>query len=344
MSANMSRRFLSVKDWMLWAVLLAASLACGAQAALRAWPEYEAAAADPGFRRQSPETLERIRRAATLEMGGQWKAAEHELRLAAASDRRFLSAWALANFYHRQDREADFWPWAQRAVATSYGDRTSLYALLLARGDAPKIREMLPPDLRQGLATYLISTGRLTEALAALADLDAKTARILSERLIAEGRFEEALTVWNRSQPETLCPEKPGLVNAEFREPPSGLGFDWRLGAGARIAAGRLVVAGPSTGTEFASQYVLLAPDRRYRLRIEHEAPVAARGLRWQIDDPAGRSNLLRDAPGVDVSREAQTLEFAAPPGARFARLALAARGPVRGIYAVRAVRLEFAD
>lgn len=340
----MLRKLTLFPDWAPWAVILAVSLACGTQAALRAWPEYELSASDPASRRQSPETLERIRRASALEMDGQPRAAEHELLIAAANDRRFLSAWALANFYHRQDDDKDFWHWAKRAVEMSHGDRTALYQLLLARRDAGEVRMLLPPALRPGFAIHLISAGRLEDAIAALADLDAQHAGVLAERLIANGRFEDALSVWNASRAEALRPDAPRIENAGFDRPPSSIGFDWRLGAGAVHSSGRLVVAAPGRAGEFASQYLVLAPGRRYRLRVEQESSGASVPLRWQIDDLAGRGNLLCDAPAVDAAASLQTFEFRTQPGTRFARLALAARDPVHGTYAVRRVRLDFAD
>lgn len=344
MSAKMLRKLALFPDWAPWAVILAVSLACGTQAALRAWPEYELSASDPAFRRQSPETLERIRRASVLEMDGQPRAAEHELLIAAANDRRFLTAWALANFYHRQDDDKDFWHWARRAVEMSHGDRTALYQLLLSRRPAREVRALLPPALRPGFAIHLISAGRLDDAVAALPDLDAHYAGILAERLIASGRLEDALSVWNASRAEALRPELPRIENAGFDRPPSGLGFDWRLGAGAVHSSGRLVIAAPTRAGEFASQYLVLAPGRRYRLRVEQEPAGASVSLRWQIDDLAGRRNLLCDAPNVDAAASLQTFEFRTWPETRFARLALAARDAVRGTYAVRRVWLDFAD
>lgn len=343
MSANMSRRLSSFRDWTPWVVILTASLACASQAALRAWPEYEMSASDPGFRRQSPATIERIQRAAKREMGGHPKAAEHELLIAAANDRRFLSAWALANFYHRQGRDEEFWPWAARAIEMSHGDRTSLYALLLRRGTVLKVRELLPQELCLSFATYLISADRLDDAIAVLADLDTATGRVLAERLMAKGRFEDALSAWNQSQSPPLSPDQPSIENADFRRPPTGMGFDWRLGPGARHSAGRLVIAPGDERGEFASQYVLLSPNRRYRLRVEQDTLGTPDGLRWQLDDLAVRNNLLRDAAAIDGTG-AQTFEFRTPPGARFARLALASQNSVRGTYAIRGVRLDFAD
>jgi hypothetical protein len=336
MSATMMRRSLSGREWAPWAAVLAVSLACGAQAARLAWPEYEMSMSDPGFRRQAPETLERVRLASTLEMAGQPKAAEHELLIAAAGDRRFLSAWALANFYHRQNRDADFWPWARRAAAMSHGDRTALFALLLARGSASRVREILPPELHPAFGAFLISAGRLDEAIAALADLDAASSRVLAERLIAARRFADALAVWTRTQP-------PAEATSDFRHPPSGLGFDWRLGPQTSHAAGRLVIAGASPPGEFASRYLALEPSRRYRLTVEQEAASAAGALRWQIDDLAG-GNLLREAPLVDPAVQRQRFEFRTSSRTRFVRLALASSTSVRGVYAVRRVSVDLAD
>lgn len=343
MFAEMSQPFMSRWDWAAWSAVLAASAACGAQAALRAWPEYELASADPSYRLQTPETLERVRRASALEMEGQPKAAEHELLIAAAADRRYFSSWALANFYQRQGR-GEFWPWARRAIEMSHGDRTSLFALLLKMAPAHRVREELPAGLHAAFGTHLVSAGRLDDALGALHTLDEAVIPILAERLIAEGRFSDALTVWNASQVPRLDPARPGIVNSDFHRTPRGLGFDWRLGSGAAQMAGRLVVKGAPAPGEFASQYLVLLPDRRYRLTVEHEGSGASGKLRWQIDDVADRSNLLRDAPFVNASLDRQSFEFRTSPRTQFARLALTSTSPVPGTASIRRVSLDFAD
>jgi hypothetical protein len=332
---------LFLNGWAAWAVVLAVALACGAQASRLAWSEYELASADPGYRLQAPETLKRIERAGRLELDGHPKAAEHELLIAAANDRRYLSAWALANFYHRQRSPGQFWPWAERAIQMSHGDRGALYALLLDMGQARLIREKLPPDLLPSFGAFLVSDGKLDEAIEVLPAIDTASNLTLAERLISARRWDDALKVWNRSQSPPLDSASPLIVNGDFRRPPSGLGFDWRLGAGAVHSLRQIAVAGGPG--EFASQYMVLAPGRCYRLTIEQEAPSPLSGLRWQIDDVRTGRNLLSDAAPVNGAQR-QAYEFRTPSGTRFARLALASSGEVRGLYVVRSVSLGLAD
>lgn len=324
-----------------WFAVIAISLSCGVQAARLAWAEYDLTEADPTRRLQAPETYSRIQRAAHLELDGHPRAAEHELLIAAANDRRFVPAWALANFYQRQRRPADFWPWAHRAARMSHGERSALFHLMLQMGPASHAAESLPASLQTEFATYLVSAGRLDDALKQVTANNAPLSLTLADRLISCRRFADALVVWNRSQTVKLDARHPTLVDPAFENEPAGLGFGWRLGAGAAHSAGRIDIA--LQPGEFLSQYVVLRPGQQYRLIVQQDPMASTKDLRWQMDDLSTSSNLLRDAPAVDPTRTSQTFEFQALPQTGFARLALASSGAARGVYGLRRVSLEFA-
>jgi tetratricopeptide (TPR) repeat protein len=56
------------------------------------------------------------------ELEGDFEVAEAALLRAAALDREFAPAWALANFYFRRGEQERFWPWAQHATQMTKSD------------------------------------------------------------------------------------------------------------------------------------------------------------------------------------------------------------------------------
>ncbi|MDX2178611.1 MAG: hypothetical protein SFV18_03395 [Bryobacteraceae bacterium] len=270
-----------------------------------------------------------IARAADLEVAGDLSAAERVLLDAARLDRRYATAWALANFYLRQNRRAELDRWLHRAIDMSFGDRAALFAFA-EEAQLPRARERL-------------------------AAAEPHLAGQYCERLIALARYPEALETWTRSHGP-----KPLLVNADLTAVPSGTGFDWRLGALPGISAGALTSPGhpgqiearfsgdQADSGEVLSQYVSLSPATRYRLSFDYRTSDLAppTGLRWIVESTADRSNALARAPEFEVSPSWTRVSLDFRASSPFARLALVWRrelGAPRlaGLLAVRNLALE---
>jgi hypothetical protein len=317
---------LRVLDRACWTVTLALSLAALAPAfaALSEWfPRRD--------RVQTSPVPAIVARAAELEVAGDPAAAERVLLDAARLDRRYATAWALANFYFRQNRRAELDRWLNRAIDMSYGDRAALFAFA-EEAQLPRARERLAAAEPHLAAQYC-------------------------ERLIAAARYSEALDTWMRSHGP-----KPLLVNAALDAAPTGTGFDWRLGASPGLSAGALTSPGhpgqiearfsgdqPDTG-EVVSQYLALRSGARYRLSFDYRTSDLAppTGLRLVVESTADRSNALARAKEFEVSPSWTRISHEFIATSPFARLTLAWKrelGAPRlaGLLAIRNPSLELA-
>jgi hypothetical protein len=209
----------------------------------------------------------------------------------------------------------------------------------------------------------------LNQALALRPQNDRQLGLALSERLLLAGRLDEALQLWNECGPQPVSHQKPGVVNSEFRWPPSGTGFDWRLSNAEDARAAVIHVPGQEgqleirfsgnqerTG-EAVTQWMALQSGRRHRLSFEWKAVelTGDPGLRWGMETPTRQLNLLRDAPGLVPPGPAQpawthgALEFDVPVNLSFARCSLTwadladGRRP-EGTVAFRRIVLELAE
>ncbi len=96
-----------------------------------------------------------IRLGFSAESKGDYRAAERYLLQAASVNRKFDPAWALMNFYFRRGEADQFWRWADKALAMSYGDLSAIYRLFWSMStDARLIRSHVPAK-PQALASYL---------------------------------------------------------------------------------------------------------------------------------------------------------------------------------------------
>ena len=168
-------------------------------------------------------TEARIALSQEYEAAGNLGAAEAELLEAARLDRQFIPAWALANFYFRQDAADRFWTWARRAAAVSFGDRRSLFDLcFLVESDSGAVFDRIGgPALEPSFLRYLVrrrgAVGARDFARRAALSLSsgstpARREALLEyvDRAIEAGDSKAAWPVWLR-----------------LGNPAAGRGFDW---------------------------------------------------------------------------------------------------------------------
>ncbi|MBZ5724626.1 MAG: O-antigen ligase family protein [Acidobacteriia bacterium] len=257
-------------------------------------------------------TSARIALASELESRGDLAGSEAALLEAARRDRQYAPAWALANFYFRNDRSAQFWQWARNAAWISYGGLSPLFDLCFASTDdaqAVMDRVVVPRRIveREYMA-YLAGRGRLTDArapalrIAASADSDGREALLnYVDRALESGHLEEALLIWKELCKRRLVPYAAAaqglLVNGDFRQTISNRAFDWHLapndcGQGVQTheenPALEVAFSGQQPEScEVLSHFAPLAIGGKYVLRFQYlTADLPKRtGLRWSVGE-----------------------------------------------------------
>jgi hypothetical protein len=304
------------------------------------------------------------------EARGDLARAERCLLEAARVDRGFSPRWTLANYYFRQRHAGKFWHWARLSLELAPGDATALYRLCWQfEPNAELILSRVIPDQPDQLARYLLFllkerrleaappvAHRLIEhGAAAYAGLLVG----LAEQLLMRGEVAPSLALWNAMCTRGLLPyealDLDGarlVTNAQFRTPPRGEGFDWRIlpveGISASVApAGGLRIrfsGRQPERCELLVQYVPVRPGGCYLLRWRFRTADLAEesGLRWQISEAGSGRRIavagLRPEP-------ATAMEFCATGSLTLIKLALryeraAGTTPIRGTIWLDAVEL----
>ncbi|MGH9718763.1 MAG: hypothetical protein ACRD8O_01000, partial [Bryobacteraceae bacterium] len=253
------------------------------------------------------------------ETDGDPAGAEHSLLRAAAIDKTFAPAWALANFYLRQNRMAEFWTWAGTAAHVRYAGLDGLFALCWrAAQDPAEILNVLPdrlPVRRQYLA-FLARQGRLDVIEDLAVDTatrgdatDAGALVELCERLLASGRHRAAVRLWNAMAQggvivyEAVDPSRI-LINGALDHRPLGKAFDWRPYNGAAVSWNwrpsevSVALSGKQPDVvELASQSVMLAAGVAYRFAFEFRTDQVQpeSGVRWTLMNPRTGADLIPD-------------------------------------------------
>lgn len=352
-------------DRIFWAATATAALSGGGMALSTAL-----SLADSRDRLQVSPLSARIAEAAEEELAGNLSDARAILTRLATDDRRFAAAWALAQFHQRNGDHEAYWTAIARAARMSYGDRTALFASLVraardSHREPDSVATILPPEAVAAYSAYLVSSGQLEAAARLLDPRDQRLAVTLTERLIASGNLPAALAVWNRADIAPVDPGHPRVVNGDFAFRPWGEAFDWRLGAPDGVTSGVLTSPG-TTGQfevtfsgdqgdrgELLSQWLVLAPKRRYRLHWESKSTdaTASPNLQWLIEPLPPRSPVLLAGQTPLRFSSAWTVEsavFTTGPRTNFGRLTLSWHRPIghmraSGSFAIRNVRLDFA-
>lgn len=136
--------------------------------------------------------------ALALELNGDTAEAEKQLLRAAARSNKYDPRWALANFYFRQDKAAEFRRWTREALAMSYGDPAPLFDLSWALDSVAGVPfDDLPPrrDVRLAYGNFLVRRQRIDLAARVAAGLGAgqePAAKSLAGALAGAYRLGEA--------------------------------------------------------------------------------------------------------------------------------------------------------
>jgi hypothetical protein len=260
------------------------------------------------------ETRARIGLALEREASGDRSAAAKVLLEAARNDHQFAPAWALANFYFRSGESDQFWIWAQKSAAVSYGNRRAFFDLcFLASGDAHQVLEkVVTPQraLELPFLEYLIARHRIHDAAEVAVRIARDRSPIANEALMdyidAAIDAGETAQAWRvRSQ---FAGAQPLLVNGDFAGPLLNRGFEWKIAAADGISVARTQDGGPALATEFSgretescellSHALALKAGAMYVMRFDYRTVdlPAHTGVSWRLG--AGREFALDASAG----------------------------------------------
>ena len=257
---------------------------------------------------------------------GRMGAAEQGYLAAARLDHMYKPAWALANFYLRQDQPDQFWIYARKCLEVveprrlepaSYNPAPLFDLAWRVSRDPREIRRRLIPPRHFILVDYLeyLAEHDLPDAGAEIAlDLtsyrdpgDSYVLLNFCDRLINLARPAPAAALWNAMidhhilHSERLDPAGgQSLINGDLQRPFQRAGFDWRMPP----VDGVLQNHFPDTGEvrfQFTGdqgetvlplyQNIPVVPGAAYRLTFRYQTPGMDHvdGLSWQLLDFAGR-------------------------------------------------------
>jgi len=306
--------------------------------------------------------------------------AESCLLRAVRLDRTFAPRWLLAEYYFRRPDPSRFWPAVRAALATSYDDVAPLFDECWQLAPSPEtILAQAIPDrqdvLRQYL-DYLLAKKRLDLAEPVASEVMGHAGRddvapLLSycDGLLAKNLALPALEIWNSLVKKqlldypALVPEKGASTNGDFEKPFLSTAFDWRLAdlpgiltrRGGSPPMLRLSFSGKQPETcEILSEFVPLAPARKYRLSVRYETNEieGATGLSWRVLDVRDGADLLEGTgqlKGKERVEGEEEFSFTTPAETQLARVALRYQrvlGTVRitGSISLRNVKLSIAE
>lgn len=290
------------------------------------------------------------------ELRGDKSGAEQLLLEAQRVDRLLRPAWALANFYYRQDDEAHFWTEARASLdiiantGLSEGrfNPTPVFELCWRMSSDSKtiLTRAIPAALDDSYLAYVMNSGR-TAAAIEVADAilpRATKGDILflgpyCNILIAQNRIDDAIRTWHGLYARGIVAD-PGpdlsagyvLTNGGLSGPPRGFGFDWRALYPDTV---RFSYSPSQHSYRFdfdgneperfgvLYQTVPLVAGRTYRFvaRYRCSADAAATGFQWTLADH--RTGVPIPAAPLAHDSGSTALEFTAPPDSTAGDLAL---------------------
>jgi hypothetical protein len=254
--------------------------------------------------------------------------ARRDLLEAARVDRGYLPAWTLTGFFYRHNDPSEFWTWARRATEFSYDDLRPVLQLAHSMESNPGTvaanlgasDKLLRADL-----DFLVQTknwpGAQSTARALLNRRHAADKpRLLeaADRQLGAGNAPYALELWSAFYPPRL------LTNGALDQPPSNLGFDWRLPPAEGIAAewqpGVLNFRFNGSQCEECSLLQqVLAPPAAKRYRLHYQARITGlaspSGLHWTLGTSESAS--LEASPEASPEWRAFSTGLFSPPPPR---------------------------
>ncbi len=302
--------------------------------------------------------MERARRD---EVEGRVAEAERDYLHAAQVDHMYKPAWALANFYLRQQNIEKFWFYARKCLEVveprrlepaSYNPAPVFDMAWRVTQDAAEIRRKLIPPRHFILVDYLeyLRTHDLMDSGAEVAmDLAGYADRgdnfyLLNfcEQLINVPKAERAVDLWNAMvdrgmvRSEHLDPEHGrSLANADLKRPFERGGFDWRLPPAEGVLQNHFTDAGEvrfdfsgdqPEGVVLLYQSIPVVAGSAYDLTFRYRTPDMdhTEGLAWQVWDYTSQQE-IRVACKFTAQQEWTRGEarFAVPKGVTIVRLGL---------------------
>ena len=259
------------------------------------------------------------------EMRGDVSGAEGFLRSAAAHDIGRQPRWALANFYYRQGDQQHFLEWANDYRSVTHDQEEGLFRMVAeVVPDAGSFASALPhlgcdelPLAIQAVKMRSLAPDPLVDTMTSVcADTSSrKTLMQLVTELLMQDDVIRASEVWhNMGQRVTLS-------NADFKDPVTGEGFDWRINQSPSVRVRQQpqtglqfdLEEGSSSGTVLLFQPVLLTPGARYRLDMISESnPPAVETFRWELVELSTGRHLDTQLDEENIN-EQPAWEFRAP-------------------------------
>ena len=288
----------------------------------------------------------RIRLGLLLESHGKLAEAHKELLGAVEKDATFLPKWTLANFAFRHDNIPEFWVWAKAAVPMSYGDRSPLFDLAAATGEAGLSGKLglTRDDDWDSYLGWATAKGSVDEVRKAALHVSGEHRPNLSpavqqacDRLVDLGGVDEALEVWNAAVKSGLIlageSARGRVTNGNFAVQPSGSGFDWVL---EKPAGGAIVRENDHSGVwvrftgeqaercSVLAQRVAVSPGTTYRVSVQYRTMGAGRnsGLKWMVSSTTAELARMNGYLSAEKAGSA-SFQFQAPSGVNWVRLAL---------------------
>jgi hypothetical protein len=308
-----------------------------------------------------------IRLGFSAESKGNYESAEKYLLRAASVNRKFDPAWALMNFYFRRGDAKQFWIWADKAMAVSYGDATAVYRLFWDMSDdAQFIRSHVPskPSQLMSYLSFVMVQHKPEAAAGAAHDLaliaDSNQLGVLLH-YCGEASLSDtasALDVWNVLCTRRLLPVAPIdpanrslIADPTFKLWPPREGFGWHIDLQDEVLFAQpddsqglhIRLSGKQPDESVLLDTLLLTfPGRHYRLLFEVNCDAGANteGISWSVLD----SGRLSAQTSLYSARGSSPLEFQADMSP--ARLLLTYKRPLgslraQGGFTIRSVRGE---
>jgi hypothetical protein len=296
--------------------------------------------------------------------------AELDLNQAAKLDVRSRTAWALADFYFRQNNMQGFYSWGRRYRRYADGNATGLFRLDWSRNPtaAALLKDFSPLTCKEleAMASFVEShatpsdVAQVEQQLASCANQQAVNAVMNGvSRLLMADHPSAALQTWNglrrnaAFQYADLDPTRGRiLTNADFANQLQGSGFDWRINQTPGIRVRRVAEehslefsldgSEPEVST-LLFQPVILIAGSTYRLQCRVQSEEGNEdGFHWRLVELSTGRTLESGLEGASSQQNGVlSWTFLAPASPRTLVLAFTYARPKGDIKSEGTVRLS---